>query len=148
MGLLKKIGRSLKRALGGGKRSQLSAGMAAEAMKGGFDPSKIMGGRSKISKNPNGLVNLKKASLTPKDIDLSQRDKKTGAIRLGAGGIKLTPEAIARLKKQEEEDGKKKPSTPAGFKKGGMVKKGRGMGIATRGGGACAPRKTTSRKGA
>jgi len=143
----KKIVRSLKKALGKGKRSQLSAGMAAEAMKGGFDPSKIMGGRSKF----RGILGKAIAGkVGPGDIDSSQKDKKTGAIRLGAGGIKLTPEAIARLKKEEEDDMKKKTSTPAGLKRGGMIaakpfesggavkasSKGRGMGAATQGGGA------------
>jgi len=79
---LKKIGRSLKGALG--KGSQPRAGMAAEAMKGGFDPSKIIGGpisRGNVGKAIAGKVG-------PKDIDSSQRDKKTGAIRLGAAEAK------------------------------------------------------------
>jgi hypothetical protein len=141
----KKIVRSLKKALGGGSRPKISKLVEGD-VKEKFDPSKIMGGRSKF----RGVGEAIAGKVGPGDIDSSQKDKKTGAIRLGAGGIKLTPEAIARLKKQEEEDGKKKPSTPAGLKRGGMIaaksfesggavkasSKGRGMGAATQGGGA------------
>lgn len=58
----------------------------------------------------------------------------------GFGGFmgKAIGAAAQRAKmKREEEEGTK----PTPFKKGGAVKKGRGMGAATRGGGACAPRK-------
>lgn len=154
--LFRKIGRSLKGALGKGSQPR---------------------------------ANISGKSFGPKDFDSSQRDKKTGAIRLGAGGIKLSESGLEKLRgggfkgvvrraaaaAQKAGAAEAKPKAGAvgktlgggtksqaqkdkeeeilsavkgfskrklgglGFESGGAVKassKGRGMGAATQGGGA------------
>ena len=74
---LKKIFRSLKKALGGGSRPR------AVDLK--IAPKNLP--RPRIGPQKEDLLSNLAGSFTPEDFDSSQIDKKTGAIRLGAGGI-------------------------------------------------------------
>ena len=139
--VFRNIGRGVKKALGG---SRPRGGAKIEGM------DKVKAYTKDGLPNIMGAGNRLRMSDTQKKANIEKYEK----------GVTVKDEYTARRKKEEEEEGKKKKVVPLtgaldpkmfGFKKGGSVSKkpaakktvsrGRGMGAATRGGGACAPRK-------
>lgn len=139
--VFRNIGRGVKKALGG---SRPRGGAKIENM------DKV------TAYTKDGLPNIMGAG---NRIKMSEAQKKANIEKYDKGvTVKDEYTAFAKKKKEDEEEANKKarPLTGA-FKKGGpvskkpmaakkpatkkTVSKGRGMGAATRGGGACAPRK-------
>lgn len=161
-GALKNVGR---------EASKVGRGATKAVKNVGREGSKLATGAFKSASSPKKLLMQglgggmsQTADFAGKQVKIMSRAKrglgggKDKVVRLGLSGIsparlsemKMAAGPLAVGKKKEDEE-EKTPSLAKPFKKGGAVakkpmakktsSKGRGMGAATRGGGACAPRK-------